>query len=135
MVNGIATKQVIAGHIVFLPYAMRPVFTLTAVGIRPWKFHKRNIGRCREGKTDTCRLDGADYELCMTILKRVHSRLFLHKGITSGHAYSLGECFFQSIHNLMIGAEQYEGFAIGEKGIDKIDSLPNLALPTMTGVS
>ena len=45
-VNGTATYEVIAVHVILLTDAVGAVFALTAVGIRPRKFHKGHIRGC-----------------------------------------------------------------------------------------
>lgn len=99
-VNGTAPDEVIAVHVILLADAVGAVFALTAIGIRPRKFHKGHIrGRC-ECQTDTGSFDGADYQLSFAGLKRIDSSLFLGKAIIAGDTDGIGELLLQSLDNL-----------------------------------
>lgn len=85
-------KQVVARHIVLLPYAVGTVFALTAVGIRPGQFDESHIGGSRERKAYTGRLDGADYQLHIGIvLEGIDGCLFVCRRVAPGDCNRFGE--------------------------------------------
>ena len=77
-VDGVPSDEVVAGHVVFLPYSVGAVLALTAIGVCPWEFHECDIGGGRKRETDPGRLDRADYELRFSGLEGIHSRLLHH---------------------------------------------------------
>ncbi len=115
-VNGTAPDEVIAVHVILLADAVGAVFALTAIGIRPRKFHKGHIrGRC-ECQTDTGSFDGADYQLSFAGLKRIDSSLFLGKAIIAGDTDGIGELLLQSLDNLFgVSRTQSKGLPLARK--------------------
>lgn len=121
-------KQVVARHIVLLPYAVGTVFALTAVGIRPGLFDESHIGGSRERKAYTGRLDGADYQLHIGIvLEGIDGCLFVCRRVAPGDCNRFGEELQQLVDNLMERAEDNEFLAVFEERADEIHGLCYLA--------
>lgn len=125
-VNGMPSDEVVAGHVVFLPDTVGAILALTAVGISPRKFHERHVGGSREGQTDTGGLYRADDQLGLPGLESINGRLLHRHGVAPGDADRFGKRLFQSVHNLVEGAEEYQRFAVGKERLNEVNSLLDL---------
>ena len=126
VVDGATSDKIVARHIVLLSDTVGTVFALAAIRISPGELNESHIGRSRESKSDTSRLDGADDKFGTSLLEGIDGSLLACGRVATSDTHGSRESLLQTVNNLVIGAEDYERFAVVEEDTYKVDSLCHL---------